>query len=270
MRKIAYLLMVLMVAFIAASCEREAFDNKELDTDILDPEIESAEAEVAKFYGLWTRTTNYPEEYHFYMTRSDWEWRFYESGRSKRWIGEYKGDVLSGFTSNIFLYELKDDQLIVKSYYAESDDDVIAFDYSFSGDELTLSTVYEGETIVWSFTKTEDKDDRLVGDWSAIIRRGSNDEYIERHYAFETPTYGHIYEVTYNSTGTSSLGTQELGTFRYYVEGDTIYISPYGSDGYSPYFYYRLEGTKLYLRTSRSGEEVMYSNFKAENNIPYN
>lgn len=263
MKKFRCLLMMLAVAVVALSCEKEPIAP---DVDPVNPEDSivqpGMEDEVAQFLGLWTRSVNYEESHHLYATHSNWEWRFYEDGRSLRWIGDYKGDVLSGVSSGPILYRVENGKLYTRHYHGDSD--WKEWDYRFEGDNLTLSYESEGESSVMTLVKTEDADDKLVGDWSAIVRNGANGELIELHYKFHTPTYGSIYEVTYNAAGTKSLGEKMLGTFRYRFDASSI--SMY--DGCSYNFTYRLVGTKLYLR-SGGGEEIMYSNFDAEHGIPF-
>ena len=262
MRKLRCLLMMLAVAVVALSCEKEPV------APSVDP-VSSGESsgqpendvEITEFLGLWTRSVNYDESYHYFATHSNWEWRFYENGRSRRWLGAYNDDVMVSADSSIFLYKVEDGKLYLQYY---SEEDWTAWDYSIEGDTLTLSLEDEGETTVLTFVKTEDADDKLVGDWSAIDRQGLNGELIERHYQFVTPTYGFVYEITYNSTGTASLGERILGDFRYTIDGNRLSLF----DGFWGNFTFRVEGTKLYL-SSYGGDEVMYSNFKAENGIPF-
>lgn len=268
MKKYAKLLLMLAVVGVAMSCEKETDHGYEQSQPVvIDPEVEVAKAETAKFYGLWVRTVNYPEGYNYNHTHCNWEWRFNEDGTSYLWRGKYKGDCWNGLSSGRVVYEVKDGKFRW-AYYGD-DEEMMEWDYVFEGDTLTISREYEGEDIVWTFEKSEDADDKLVGCWDAIVGRGPNGEYIERHYKFHTPTYGSSYDVTYNSTGTASQDVQHRGDFRYRIDGDCISFFYFGGIDYSTKLYYRLVGTKLYLRTSPSGEEVMYSNFYAENGIPF-
>ncbi len=263
MKKFRCLLMMLAVAAVALSCEKEPVAPS---VDPVNPGESSGQpendVEIAEFLGLWTRTVNYDESHHYFATHCNWEWRFYEDGRSLRWVGDYRDDVLTSLSSGPILYKVEYGKLYLKAYH--DDDDWTEWDYLFEDDTLTLSREHEGKSIVWTFTKTEDADDRLVGDWSAIVSNGANGELIERHYSFHTPMYGSIYEITYNAAGTKSLGEKMLGTFRYKFDASSI--SMY--DGCAYNFTYRLAGTKLYL-SCNGGEEIMFSNFDAEHGIPF-
>ena len=102
MRKITYLLMVLAVAFIAVSCEKEPlqqFNESRSQKDVV-PEAEDAVLE--QLYGLWTRVSESEGSY-----KSMWEWRFYEDGYSLRHIETYEGDRLMGLNGGRIDYKLE-------------------------------------------------------------------------------------------------------------------------------------------------------------------
>ena len=270
MKKSIFLLLMLAAVSVAVSCEKEPAPFYQPEQTSINPEVEEITAETAKFYGLWTRHVEYTND--MFCTHADWEWRFYDNGRCNRWVGQYDQSRIVGFSSSIIDYEVRDGKLYLRfNGGPDEQQDWDELDYEFQGDDmLVLSCEYEGESIVWQFVRTEDADDQLVGDWSAIVGRGVNDEYIERHYSFTTPTYGYVYEITYNSTGTQSLGHKMIGDFRYVIDGNMIIATGYGNPySYSDKLYFRVSGTKLYLSHREGENEVMYSNFKAENNIPY-
>lgn len=270
MKKSIFLLLMLAAVSVAVSCEKEPAPFYQPEQTSINPEVEEITAETAKFYGLWTRHVEYTND--MFCTHADWEWRFYDNGRCNRWVGQYNQSRIVGFSSSIIDYEVRDGKLyLCFNGGPDEQQDWDEWDYEFQGDDmLVLSCEYEGESIVWQFVRTEDADDQLVGDWSAIVGRGVNDEYIERHYSFTTPTYGYVYEITYNSTGTQSLGHKMIGDFRYVIDGNMIIATGYGDPySYSDKLYFRVSGTKLYLSHREGENEVMYSNFKAENNIPY-
>lgn len=270
MKKSIFLLLMLAAVSVAVSCEKEPAPFEQPEQTSINPEVEEITAETAKFYGLWTRHVEYTND--MFCTHADWEWRFYDNGRCNLWVGQYDQSRIVGVSSSIIDYEVRDGKLyLCFNGGPDEQQDWDELDYEFQGDDmLVLSCEYEGESIVWQFVRTEDADDQLVGDWSAIVGRGVNDEYIERHYSFTTPTYGYVYEITYNSTGTQSLGHKMIGDFRYVIDGNMIIATGYGNPySYSDKLYFRVSGTKLYLSHREGENEVMYSNFKAENNIPY-
>ena len=264
MKKITYLLMVLCLALVAQACEKEPESPvvPEDPTEVLGSEDA---VKVKEFYGLWTRTSN-----STYVTGplvSNWEWRFYENGYSLRNIETYEGDRLLSLNREPIDYKFEDGKFCVKGY-RESDDAWLEWDYSIEGDTLTLSIEYEGESIVWIFTRTEDADAKLVGCWDSAYTDASGNR-VERHYKFHTPTYGDVYDIVYSDSGSTT--TNFLYDFRYTIEGDKIVFKRLytGSMPAESSMFYRLEGTKLYLSESSNGEETMYSNFYKENNIPF-
>lgn len=259
MKKITYLLMVLAVAFIAVSCEKEPLQqfNESRSQEQVVPGAEDAVLE--QLYGLWTRVSESEGSY-----KSMWEWRFNEDGYSLRHIETYEGDRLMGLNGGRIDYKLENGKLYIKSYHY---DEWTAWDYTILGDTLTLSTESDGGSIVWTFVRTVDADARLVGCWDAPYENG-NGHRVERHYQFHTPTYGSVYDMVYDGSGSSKVNF--LYEFRYRIEGDKIVFKRLNT-GYALTEYsiaYRLEGTKLYLSEGNGGE-TMYSNFYEENNIPF-
>ena len=266
MRKITYLLMVLAVAFIAVSCEKEPLrqptDCPGQDEVVPgEDEVVSGEDEVAlkQLYGFWTRTIESED------TITNMEWRFYEDGYSLRMRESYEGDRLLSLSRGRYDYKFEDGKFYVKEYH---DDEWTAWDYTILEDSLTLSRESDGGSIVWTFVRTVDADARLVGCWDAPYENG-NGGRVEHHYKFHTPTYGNVYDVVYDDSGSSKVNF--LYDFRYRIEGDKIVFNRYTNTGYALPEYsvtYRLAGTKLYLSEGNGGE-TMYSNFYKENNIPF-
>ena len=218
--------------------------------------------------GLWTRSVE-SEGYYgaFYgAMRQDAELRLYEEGRGQMFQEFFTDGVLSSWSRAALSYRIEDGILYIGGPHGE---DVIAWNYTLLGDALTLTTDYEGEVVKWSFTRTEDADDRLVGCWDAATVDASGNR-VERHYKFATPTYGDVYEMVYDQRG-ACIDTRFLYDFRYTISGDRIQFKKLvgGTDGLPFTKYFRLEGTKLYLRDKANGEEVMYSNFYEENGLPF-
>ena len=215
--------------------------------------------------GLWTRSVEGEDAFYGAM-RQDAELRFYEEGRGQMFQEFFTDGVLSSWSRAALSYRIEDGILYIGGPHGE---DVIAWNYTLLGDALTLTTDYEGEVVKWSFTRTEDADDRLVGCWDAATVDASGGR-VERHYQFATPTYGDVYEMVYDQRGVC-IDTRFLYDFRYTISGDCIQFKKLvgGTDGVIFNKYFRLEGTKLYLRDKVNGEEVMYSNFYEENGLPF-
>lgn len=185
MKKITYLLMVLAVAFIAVSCEKEPLRQHAEGPGQDEVVPEEDEVVLEQLYGFWTRTVESED------TITNMEWRFYEDGYSLRMRESYEGDRLLSFSSGRYDYKFEDGKFYVKEY---RDDEWGAWDYTILGDSLTLSRESDGNSIVWTFVRTEDANDILVGCWDSSYTNGSGHR-VEHHYKFHTPTYGSVYDM---------------------------------------------------------------------------
>lgn len=264
MKRFYYLLLLLFVAGGVASCEKDYQPQRQPAPE---PEVQMS-AEERAMLGLWTRSVE-SEGYYgaiYGAMRQDAELRLYEEGRGQMMQEFYTDGVLSSWSRGALSYRIEDGILYIGGPHGE---DVVAWNYTLLGDTLTLTTDNDGEVIKWSFTRTEDADDRLVGCWDAATVDASGGR-VERHYKFATPTYGDVYEMVYDQRG-ACIDTRFLYDFRYTISGDCIQFKKLvcGTDGVIFNKYFRLEGTKLYLRDKVNGEEVMYSNFYEENGLPF-
>lgn len=255
------MLLLLFVAGGVASCQKDYQPQRQPAPE---PEVQMS-AEERAMLGLWTRSVEGEDAFYGAM-RQDAELRFYEEGRGQMFQEFFTDGVLSSWSRAALSYRIEDGILYIGGPHGE---DVIAWNYTLLGDALTLTTDYEGEVVKWSFTRTEDADDRLVGCWDAATVDASGGR-VERHYQFATPTYGDVYEMVYDQRGVC-IDTRFLYDFRYTISGDCIQFKKLvgGTDGVIFNKYFRLEGTKLYLRDKVNGEEVMYSNFYEENGLPF-
>ena len=265
MRKLRFMLMMLVVMGIAASCEKVEEVNsvpsgQDANKEIIDPD----RAEELKFVGLWTRTAKYEEQYSY--DRDEYEFRFYEDGTGHMNIDTYDdyGKIVGG-NYGPFTYEVKGEYLYITW---SKDEPVVKFDYSFEGDTLFLHSDIDEYDMVHKFTKTEDADDKFVGDWETIYQ-DEKGRYVVYHYNFLTPTYGNTYKSVYEDINSAPQTTPLLFDFRYTFDDEKIYITAKGSEEVGPTItqYYRIEGTKLYLSGKADGVETMYSNFKEEHNL---
>lgn len=132
----------------------------------------------------------------------------------------------------------------------------------------TTSYIDNEYDMVHKFTKTEDADDKFVGDWETIYQ-DEKGRYVVYHYNFLTPTYGNTYKSVYEDINSAPETTPLLFDFRYTFDDEKIYITAKGSEEVGPTItqYYRIDGTKLYLSGKADGVETMYSNFKEEHNL---
>ena len=261
MKRFYYLLLLLFVAGGVASCQKDYQPQRQPAPE---PEVQMS-AEERAMLGLWARSVESEDVYYGAM-RQDAELRLYEEGRGQMLQEFYTDGVLSSWSRGALSYRIEDGILYIGGPHGE---DVVAWNYTLLGDTLTLTTDYDGEVVKWSFTRTEDADDRLVGCWDAATVDASGGR-VERHYKFATPTYGDVYEMVYDQRGVCT-DTRFLYDFRYTISGDRIQFKMLvgGTDGVIFNKYFRLEGTKLYLRDKVNGEEVMYSNFYEENGLPF-
>ena len=267
MRKFGFMLMMLVVMGIAASCEKSEIVNQDFNSgksesteNLIDPDREAAQ----KFVGLWTRTAKYEEQYSY--DRDEYEFRFYEDGTGHMNIDTYDdyGKIVGG-NYGPFTYEVKGEYLYITW---SKDEPVVKFDYSFEGDTLFLHSDIDEYDMVYKFTKTEDADDKFVGDWETIYQ-DEKGRYVVYHYNFLTPTYGNTYKSVYEDINSAPQTTPLLFDFRYTFDDEKIYITAKGSEEVGPTItqYYRIDGTKLYLSGKADGVETMYSNFKKENGL---
>ena len=263
MRRFKFMLMLLAVMGIAASCEKVEEVNsvpsgQDANKEIIDPD----RAEELKFVGYWTLTVNYDISGY----RDEYEFRFYEDGTGHRWIDHYQDNgVISGYSYGAFTYEVKDGYL-----YAtwKKDLPTVKIEYNFDGDVLTMRSDLDEGNIVHKLVRTEDADDKFIGDWDATYK-DEKGRYIVHHYNFITPTYGNTYQSVYNDVNAAPSSTDLLYDFKYKFDDKKLEITTKApmSEGTTITKYYRIDGTKLYLSGKADGVETMYSNFKEEHNL---
>ena len=267
MRKFKFWTVLLVVVGIAAACDKVEEVNPISGAEngieeVITPDME----EMAKFVGLWTREASYEHDGQIYRTKK-WELRFYKDGTGHMRI-DYYNDLgsITGFSSGGLKYEIKDGLLCLTRTNKEPSE----VKYLFEGDKLFITEYIEGKEYIYEFTKTEDADDRFVADWSTtyINNEGKYEVY---HYKFLTPTYGYTYKIIYDDPNEAPDRPTWHYEFRYEFDDKKVYITPIGAEAAGDHAkivkYYRIDGTKLYLRTKNDGAETVYSNFKAENGI---
>ena len=256
MKKSLFMLLVLAVAGVAASCEKEVIDRTNeneanRETNVVE---KSDAAEMAKFVGCW-EYISIADEIDQLHSHTDYVFYFYENGDGYLTIDAYdKADLVRSMTRNSLTYWVKNEKL----YVNYGDADPIEWEYRFQDNPLTMRSTLDGDTFV--FTKTEDDDMRFLGDWSTT--RKSGDKYYDDHIKFVTPWDGFTYYSVYDNPNAAPVeGPSQMVWFKYSSEDDMLIITNIDS-ATSTKMYYRFEGGKLYLSNSKGGVESCYSTIK--------
>ena len=262
----------------AVSCEKElpseATPEEEKSTTSNESQKESSEkmAEMAKFVGYWLRSVDLSVEQNN-PEYEEFAWHFFEDGSGYQTIDFYSYEsyldemVIGGINHVPFTYDIVDGLLHIT--YAQTTEPII-WHYEFGGDTLSVYSEMDELGLTYIYTKTKCGDTRFLGDWSndEVAADGSR---IDRHIVFDTPLDGHFYEVHYKNANTASGDIRHGATFKYTFDSEKITINKIdcgacGSSGTITY-YYRLEGTRIYLKSSADDKEVCYLNFKKEHNL---
>ena len=256
MKKSLFMLLLLAVAGMAASCENDVINrtnqNKANNSTNV---VEDADAtEMAKFVGCW-EYISIADEIDQLHSQTDYVFYFYENGDGYLTIDAYdKSDLVRSMTRNSLTYWVKNEKL----YVNYGDDDPIEWEYRFQDNTLTMRSTLDGDTFV--FTKTKDDDIRFLGDWSTT--RKSGDKYYDDHIQFVTPRDGFTYYNVYDNPNAAPIGEPSYPQwFKYSSDGDMLIMTNIDSTT-STKKYYRFEGGKLYLSDEKGGIETCYSKIK--------
>ena len=256
MKKSLFMLLMLAVAGMTMSCEKEVVDGKnENGADNTTNAVENNNAtEMAKFVGCW-EYISVADEIDQFHSHTDYIFYFYENGDGYLTIDAYdKADLVRSMTRNSLTYWVKNEKL----YVNYGDDDPIEWEYRFQDNTLTMRSTLDGDTFV--FTKTKDDDIRFLGDWSTT--RKSGDKYYDDHIQFVTPRDGFTYYNVYDNPNAAPIeGPSYPQWFKYTFDGDMLIMTNIDS-ATSTKKYYRFEGGKLYLSNDKGGFETCYSTIK--------
>ncbi len=253
MKKSLFMLLMLAVAGMAASCEREMV-NRPNDNGVnktSNAEENTNATEMAKFVGCWEYISIADESDQLH-SQTDYIFYFYENGDGYLTIDGYdKENIIMSMTRNSLTYWVKNEKL----YVNYGDDDPVEWEYRFQDNTLTMRSTLDGDTFV--FTKTKDDDMRFLGDWSTT--RKSGDKYYDNHIKFVTPRDGFTYYNVYDNPNAAPVeGPSQMVWFKYSTEGDMLIMTNIDS-ATSSKKYYRFEGSKLYLSNDKGGFETCYS-----------
>ena len=257
MKKSLFMLLMLAVAGVTVSCEREMVNrpNENGVNKTSNAEENTNATEMAKFIGCWAYIS-IADEIDQLHSQTDYVFYFYENGDGYLTIDAYdKADLVRSMTRNSLTYWVKNEKL----YVNYGDDDPVEWEYRFQDNTLTMRSTLDGDTFV--FTKTEDDDMRFLGDWSTT--RKSGDKYYDDHIQFVTPRDGFTYYNVYDNPNAAPIESPSYPQwFKYTFDGDMLIMT--NIDSATPTKkYYRFEGGKLYL-SDENGNETCYSTIKKE------
>ena len=260
MKKYAKLLLMLAVAGVAMSCEKEVVDGtNENGADNTTNAVENNDAaEMAKFVGCWEYISVADEIDQFY-SHTDYAFYFYENGDGYLTIDAYdKENLINSTTRNSLTYWVENEKLYVK--YDNSTP--IEWEYRFQDNTLIMRSDMDEYNNTFVFTKAEDGDMRFIGDWSTTRKDG--DRYYDDHIKFVTPKDGFTYYNVYDNPNAAPIEEPSYPQwFKYTIDGDMLIMTNIDS-ATSTKKYYRFEGGKLYLSNSKDGIETCYSKIKKE------
>ena len=256
------MLLMLAVAGMAASCEREFVNaNNETDGQTNSTVEEENDAEEAKkFVGCWTRTVEANPNSQM-SSHSDYMYYFEENGSGYRTMDGYnKEEVINHISRASLSYWVKGGNLWIQ--YSDSEPD--EWEYKFSDNTLSLHRCGSEPDNIKVYTKVEEADSRFIGDWSTTTKYG--EYYYDEHIKFVTPMDGFMYHSVYDNPNAAPIeGPSYPQWFKYTFDDDVVYItSVEGMNATPTKKYYRFAGGKLYLSNSKGGNETCYSTIKKE------
>ena len=256
MKKYAKLLLMLAVAGVAMSCEKEVAPNKpenETPSDV-QTNVSTVNSNIV---GLWVLEGEINNQLGDFVYESTF--RFWEDGTGYRTTDKY--EVSSGrhmsMTRCGLTYECEGDILRI-TYTGEE-----AQETKYSVESNTVIFYVdeaEGDTIVYH--KKPDADRRFIGDWSTTRKDG--EYYYDDHIKFVTPTDCYMYHNKYdNPTAAPIEGPSHPVWYKYTFDDDALYLTSAENMNATPTKkYYRFAGDKLYLSNTKDGIETCYSTIK--------
>ena len=259
MKKYAKLLLMLAVAGMAASCEREFVNaNSETGGQTNSTDVEENDAEEAKkFVGRWTLTVEANPNSQM-SSHSDYMYYFEENGSGYRTMDGYnKEEVINHISRTSLSYWVKGGNLWIQYSGSEPDE----WEYKFSDNTLSLHRCGSESDNIKVYTKVKEADSRFVGDWSTTTKYG--EYYYDEHIKFVTPMDGFMYHSKYDNPNAVPIeGPSYPQWFKYTFDENAVYITSVENPNATPSKkYYRFAGGKLYL-SDENGNETCYSTIK--------
>ena len=260
MKKSLFMLLMLAVAGMTMSCEKEVVDGKnENGADNTTNAVENNDAtEMAKFVGCWTLTVEANPNSQM-SSHSDYMYYFEENGSGYRTMDGYnKEEVINHISRASITYWVKGGNLWIQ--YSDSEPD--EWEYKFSDNTLSLHRCGSESDNIQVYTKVKEADSRFIGDWSTTTKYG--EYYNDEHIKFVTPMDGFMYHSVYDNPNAAPIeGPSYPQWFKYTFDDDVVYISSVENiNATLTKKYYRFAGGKLYLSNSKGGNETCYSTIK--------
>ena len=257
MKKSLFMLLMLAVAGVTVSCEREMVNrpNENGVNKTSNAEENTNATEMVKFVGCW-EYISIADEIDQLHSQTDYVFYFYENGDGYLTIDGYdQMGQINSITRNSLTYWVKNEKLYVQ--YGNSSP--IEWEYRFQDNTLIMRSDMDEYNNTYEFTKAEDGDMRFIGDWSTM--RNGGDKYYDDHIKFVTPKDGFTYYNVYDNPNAAPVeGPSEMVWFKYSTEGDMLIMT--NIDSATPTKkYYRFEGGKLYL-SDENGNETCYSKIR--------
>ncbi len=251
-----FILLMLAVAGVAMSCEKEVAPEKPMEEtpSDLQQDVNSVKSDIV---GLWVhkgeidgpigklvyeRAFRFEQDGTGYLTFDEYE---VSSGRR---ISMSRGGLTYECDGDILRITYTGEEAQETKYSVESNTVIFYVDEA------------EGGTIVYH--KRQDADRRFLGDWSTM--RAEGDYYYDDHIKFVTPTDCFMYHNKYdNPTAAPIEGPSHPVWYKYTFDDDALYLTSAENMNATPTKkYYRFAGDKLYLSNSMDGIETCYSTIK--------
>lgn len=250
------MLLMLAVAGVAASCEKEVAPNKPMNEtpSNVQTNVSTVNSDIV---GLWVVEGEINNQLGNFVYESTF--RFWEDGTGYRTADEY--EVSSGRQMAMsrcgLTYECEGDILRI-SYAGE---EALEVKYSVESNAV-IFYVEEAENGMVVYHKKSDADRRFIGDWSTTRKDG--DYYYDDHIKFVTPTDCFMYYSKYDNPMAAPIeGPSRPVWYKYTFDDDVLYITSAENMNATPTKkYYRFAGDKLYLSNTKDGLETCYSTIK--------
>ncbi|MBQ6612739.1 MAG: hypothetical protein IIX19_03365 [Alistipes sp.] len=258
MKKSLFMLLMLAVAGVTMSCEKEVAPNKPENETPSDGQTNVSTVN-RNIVGLWVLEGEINDQLGDFVYESTF--RFWEDGTGYRTTDEY--EVSSGrhmsMTRGGLTYECEGDILRI-GYTGEEAEEV---KYSVESNRI-IFYVEEVESGMIVYHKKADADRRFLGDWSTM--RAEGDYYYDDHIKFVTPTDCFMYHNKYDNPMAAPIEDPSHPVwYKYTFDDDVLYITSAENMNATPTKkYYRFAGDKLYLSNTKGGLETCYSTIKKE------
>ena len=256
MKKSLFMLLMLAVAGVAASCEKEVAPNKPVNETPSNVQT-NASTVNRNIVGLWVLEGEINNQLGDFVYESTF--RFWEDGTGYRTTDEY--EVSSGrrmsMTRGGLTYECEGDILRI-GYTGEEAEEI---KYSVESNRI-IFYIEEATDGMVVYHKKPDADRRFIGDWSTTRKDG--DYYYDDHIKFVTPTDCFMYYSKYDNPMAAPIeGPSHPVWYKYTFDDDVVYITSAENMNAAPIKkYYRFAGDKLYLSNTKDGLETCYSTIK--------